>query len=97
MKICVIGAGALGSTIGGVLTEGGNEVWLVDSYQAHVETMNTVGLRMLDGDAERTVQVQAQLSCDGIGPAELVIILVKSFHTQAAVEAAASTAACVWN
>ena len=53
MKICVVGAGALGSTIGGVLTEGGNDVWLIDGYQAHVEAMNAVGLRMLDGDAER--------------------------------------------
>ena len=90
MKICVIGAGALGSTIGGVLTEGGNEVWLVDSYQAHVDAMNTAGLRMLDGNAERTIRVRAQTTCDGIGPAELVIVLVKSFHTQAAVESAAT-------
>lgn len=78
----------MGSTIGGVLTEGDNDVWLVDSYQAHVDAMNTAGLRMLDGDTERIVRVQAQPSCDGIGPVELVIVLVKSFHTQAAVEAA---------
>ena len=28
MKICFLGAGALGSALGGVLTEAGNEVWL---------------------------------------------------------------------
>jgi len=90
MKICFMGAGALGSTIGGVLTEGGNEVWLVDPFQAHVDAMNMHGLRMLDGDAERTVKVNARTSCKGIGPADLVIVLVKSFHTGQAIESAAS-------
>ena len=89
MKICVVGAGALGSTIGGMLTEGGNDVWLIDSYRAHVDAMNTTGLRMLDGDAERIVKVNARTSADGIGPADLVIVLVKSFDTRQAVEGAA--------
>jgi 2-dehydropantoate 2-reductase len=90
VKICFVGAGALGSTIGGVLTEGGNDVWLIDSYKAHVDAMNTVGLRMLEGDAERTVRVKARTSCEGISPADLVIVLVKSFHTRQAVEDAKS-------
>jgi Trk K+ transport system NAD-binding subunit len=37
--ICFLGAGALGSTLGGVLTEVGNEVWLIDRNAAQVETM----------------------------------------------------------
>ena len=45
MKICFLGAGALGSTLGGVLTEAGNEVWLVDRSQAHVDAINARGLR----------------------------------------------------
>jgi 2-dehydropantoate 2-reductase len=89
LKICIVGAGALGSTIGGVLTEGGNDVWLIDSYAAHVTAMNDTGLRMLDGGAERTVKVNARTSATGIGPADLVIVLVKSFHTRQAVEGAA--------
>jgi 2-dehydropantoate 2-reductase len=90
VKICFVGAGALGSTIGGVLTEGGNDVWLIDSYEAHVAAMNDFGLRMLDGDVERTVKVKARTNCEGIGPADLVIVLVKSFHTRQAVEGALS-------
>jgi 2-dehydropantoate 2-reductase len=31
VKICFMGAGALGATLGGVLTEGGNDVWLIDA------------------------------------------------------------------
>jgi 2-dehydropantoate 2-reductase len=90
VKICFVGAGALGSTMGGILTEGGNDVWLIDSYEAHVAAMNEFGLRMLDGDIERTVKVKARTSCEGIGPADLVIVLVKSFHTRQAVEEASS-------
>jgi 2-dehydropantoate 2-reductase len=89
MKICVVGAGAAGCTIGGTLTEGGSDVWLIDSYKEHVEVMNAIGLRMRDGDTERTVKVNARTSCEGIGVADLVIVLVKSFHTRQAVESAA--------
>ncbi len=89
MKVCVVGAGALGCTIGGTLTAGGSDVWLIDSYKEHVDATNGGGLRMLDGDVERTVKVNARTNCDGIGPADLVIVLVKSFHTRQAVEGAA--------
>jgi len=89
MKVCVVGAGAAGCTIGGTLTEGGSDVWLIDSYKEHIDVMNAIGLRMRDGDAERTVKVNARSSCDGIGAADLVIVLVKSFHTRKAVESAA--------
>jgi 2-dehydropantoate 2-reductase len=89
MRICVVGAGALGSTIGGTLAAAGSDVWLIDRFQAHVDAINADGLRMVDGDAERTVRVQAHTTCAGIGSADLVIVLVKSFHTRAATEDAA--------
>src|SRR3954453_15503817 len=89
MKVCVVGAGALGSTIGGTLAAGGCEVWLIDSYQAHVDAVGQSGLRMQGGDKEGTVKVGAAPPADGIGPANLVIVLVKSFHTRQAVEGAA--------
>jgi 2-dehydropantoate 2-reductase len=88
MKVCVVGAGALGSTIGGTLAAGGCEVWLIDSYQAHVDAIKQSGLRMQVEGEERTVKVGAATSADGIGPADLVIVLVKSFHTRQAVEGA---------
>lgn len=88
MKICVVGAGALGSTIGGTLAAAGSEVWLVSRSEAHVDAVNAHGLRMLDGDEERAVRVQARTGCGGIGPADLVVVLVKSFHTRDAIAAA---------
>ena len=88
MKICMLGAGALGSAIGGTLAAAGSDVVLVDPYQTHVDAINTRGLRMRTGESERTVRVRAALDCQRLGPVDLVIVLVKSFHTREAVERA---------
>jgi 2-dehydropantoate 2-reductase len=90
MRICFVGAGALGSTIGGALPRGGADVFLIDPFQAHVNAINTYGLRMLEGDVETTVKLSARTSAAEVGAiADLVIVLVKSYHTRAAVRAAA--------
>ena len=46
MKIVMLGAGALGSTIGGTLAIGGNDVHFVDMWQEHVDLINKDGLHM---------------------------------------------------
>lgn len=90
MKICVLGAGALGCAIGGVLAESGCEVTLVTRNAAHVEAMNLHGLRLIEDGVERVVPVCAATGCTGLKPMDLVVVLVKSFHTRAAIEAAAA-------
>ncbi len=85
MKICMLGSGALGSALGGVLTEGGNDVWLIDAWNVHVDAMNDRGLRLTDGGVDRTIKVRARTSPEGIGPADLVVVLVKSYHTREAI------------
>ena len=89
MKIAVLGAGALGCAMGGALALGGNDVVLINRNLAHVEAIRAQGLRMRDAAGERSVAVRAEVDCSTLGPAELVIVLVKSFHTQQAVRAAA--------
>ena len=88
MKICMLGSGALGSALGGVLTEGGNDVWLIDAWAGHVDAMASRGLRLRVDGVDRTVKVKARTSPDGIGPADLVVVLVKSYHTREAIEKA---------
>ena len=90
MKIAFLGAGALGCSIGGVLAAGGSDVVLVDRFQAHVDAINTRGLRMRVGDQEKVVRVKAYANCQGIGQVDLIIVLVKSFHTRAAIESASA-------
>jgi 2-dehydropantoate 2-reductase len=89
VKICVLGAGALGCAIGGTLAGAGSDVWLINRSRPHVDAMNAAGLRMREEDVERTVKVKAATHCNGIGPADLVIVLVKSFDTREAIESAA--------
>ncbi len=88
MKICFLGAGALGCSIGGTLTEAGADVWLIDPWAGHVDAMNARGLTLRDGVVDRTVKVKARTTPEGIGPADLIVVLVKSFHTKAAIEKA---------
>ena len=90
MKICFLGSGALGSAIGGALCEAGADVHLIDAWQAHVDAMNRDGLTLREQGVDRKVKVKAAASADGIGPVDLVIVLVKSFHTREAVEKARS-------
>ena len=97
MKICILGAGALGCAMGGRLAEAGNEVWLVNRNAQIVEVMNRVGLRLRSGCGAQVVdnllQVNAATDASGVnlanGPVELVIVLVKSFDTRGAIESAA--------
>mgnify|MGYP000022285327 CR=1 FL=1 len=92
MKIVVLGAGALGCALGSALTEGGHEVWLVNRGQAHVNAMKQHGLKVRENGVDRFVKVHAATTCAevdlGTGPVDLVIVLVKSFHTREAIESA---------
>src|SRR4030065_2329363 len=86
MKICILGAGALGSSIGGVLTEAGLEVHLIDTWTEPVNAMNRQGLKLREDASDRAVKVRAATDCQGIGPADLILVLVKSYHTKEAIE-----------
>jgi 2-dehydropantoate 2-reductase len=92
MKIVVLGAGALGCALGTALTEAGHEVWLINRRQDHVDAMRAQGLRVLEAGQERSVPVRAASTCADVspdtGPADLIIVLVKSFHTQDAIAGA---------
>lgn len=88
MKICILGAGALGCAIGAGLAEGGADVTLVNRNAAHVDAINTEGLILRDHDGERRVRIKAATSAGQVGPVDLIILLVKSFHTREAMEQA---------
>ena len=72
MKICMLGAGALGSSIGGVLAQGGSDVVFVDRFQAHVDAINANGLKMRVGEEEKFVKVKTYTSCEGLSPVDLI-------------------------
>ena len=89
MKIGVIGAGAIGSTLGGHMTRGGEDVIIFDPWREHVEKMQTDGL-LLDGvQGEHRVQVDAR-HVDELATFkekfDLIIVAMKSYDTPWAIE-----------
>ncbi|MBW2571288.1 MAG: 2-dehydropantoate 2-reductase [Deltaproteobacteria bacterium] len=81
MKITVVGAGAMGSLFGALLSESGISVRLYDIWAEHVKAINENGLGIeLDGKT-RSVNVKATTDKKTIGKADLAIIFVKSTRT----------------
>jgi 2-dehydropantoate 2-reductase len=87
MKIAVIGAGAMGSLFGGKLSPYG-DVWLVDPWASHVQTLQRDGLRLTELDGtESIIPVQATTDPAAVGGGvDLVIIFVKSHQTAEAAQ-----------
>src|SRR2546427_5409137 len=58
MHFTIVGAGAIGGTVGAHLVRGGHEVLFVDRDRAHVDAMNTAGLT-IEGRETFTVRARA--------------------------------------
>ena len=58
-KIGIIGAGAIGGTLGGLMTKGGEDVTLIDPWLEHVKAMREDGLRIQTLKEDHHVQVNA--------------------------------------
>ena len=86
MKVAVIGAGAMGSVIGGRLAKDGHDVTLIDVWKEAIGSINTYGLKIEDKVAGiDTIKVRATDQPASVGVAELVLVFVKCYHTEAAV------------
>lgn len=90
VRVVVVGAGSLGSAIGGVLARAGHGVTLVTRNAAHVAAICEDGLRLDDGHDCATVVVTAATDYHDVPVADLVIVLVKSYDTTGAIGAARS-------
>lgn len=92
MKIAVMGCGAMGSVYAGLLAGAGNEVQVVDRWQAHVQAIRERGLRVEGASGDRTLHMAAATEAPH-EPVDLVIIATKASQTaQAAHDARAMLA-----
>lgn len=82
MRICVFGAGALGSAFGGLLADQ-NDVFLI-ARRAHVEAIRKRGL-VLQGSTRRTVRLQAFTDIADVHPPELLLVTTKAYDTSDAI------------
>ena len=84
-KIAVLGAGAIGSSVGADLVKAGHDVALIDQWPAHVEAMKSQGLRIVMTDEELHVPVQAYHLCEVATlnrPFDIVLIAAKGYDTR---------------
>ena len=82
--ITIIGAGAIGGTVGAFLHDAGYGVTLVDVVPEHVQVMNQRGLRITGYRGDRTFPVKAMLASDLQGPLGATILCVKGHFTDEA-------------
>ena len=80
-----MGAGAMGSLFGGLLALSGEEVWLVDIREDHIQALVSTGLTVEEGGKKRRIPVHATKEVASIGKADLIIFFVKTYHTEKAV------------
>ena len=86
MRIAVMGAGGVGGCLGALLAHAGNDVSLIARGE-HLRAIQTNGLRLRQDDAEFTVHLPATGNPAEIGPVDLVLYTVKTYHNAQAIPA----------
>jgi 2-dehydropantoate 2-reductase len=79
MKICVIGAGAIGGLVAARMAQAGNDVTVID-VGAHLEAIRSDGLTVIapDGGEETVRRLRAVENYQEAGPQALVVLAVKT-------------------
>lgn len=78
MKVCVVGAGAIGGFIGARCAAAGHSVSLI-ARGAQLEALRASGLTLVSGDRQETVPVEAAADPGAFGPQDLVFIGLKAY------------------
>lgn len=93
MKICVIGAGAMGSVYGGLLARAGSEVHLVDVWREDVEAINRDGVQLEGVLGKLRIPVAASEQPPAGMNADVAMIWTDANNTRAAAQSAATVLA----
>jgi 2-dehydropantoate 2-reductase len=84
MRIGIMGAGAIGSVVGGMLTKAGHDVTLIDQWPAHVEAMKKDGLKLSGTCGDHVIPVNAIHLCEAQliqEPFDAIFLAVKGYDT----------------
>jgi 2-dehydropantoate 2-reductase len=84
-QIAIVGAGAVGSCLAGLLAAAGQEVALIGRSPAHLEAIEAGGLHLATLEGEQTVALPTARSGAAPGPADLVLFAVKAHDLPQAV------------
>ncbi len=89
MRTYMIGAGAMGSVYGGLLTRAGGDVTLIDPRADHVGVILREGLTIEGVRGQHVIHVPAQTSHTGLPAADFAIIFTDANATREAARTAA--------
>ena len=76
----------MGSVVGGYLAAAGNSVTLIDINDDFVTAINSRGLILESEGAQRVVNIRAATNSINLQQVDLIVVLVKSFHTEEAIK-----------
>ena len=85
MRVGIVGAGALGSVLGGLLSEGGVDTVLIERDKEQVRVVRETGLWLEGVSGERLIRPQIVWDPTEAGKVDLALVLVKSYDTRAAI------------
>ena len=78
LKIAVLGAGAMGCLFGGLLSEKGLDVVLIDVWKEHVDKINKDGLKMDGHGGDRFIKIKATTEPNTVGKVDVIIVMCKA-------------------
>ena len=84
MKVCVVGAGSIGATIGARLAAVGQQVCLI-ARGSHLQAIKSEGLQFIDqvGSRSGAYRLPASAEPSDFGPQDLVVIALKAYSVPA--------------
>lgn len=86
MKIAIVGPGAVGSLLAALLTKSKQEVHLIDRNLERARKINQEGIKLEGIAGEFTAKVNVTVEPKELGIRDLIIICVKSYHTEEAIK-----------
>ena len=85
MRLVVLGAGSMGSFLGGMLSKT-NDVTLV-GRRPHMDAINKIGLH-ISGVTQDTIEVNCATDLDNLPMPEVLLLSAKAYDTEAAMSQA---------
>ncbi|SHN61462.1 2-dehydropantoate 2-reductase [Paenibacillus sp. ov031] len=85
MRIAILGAGSLGTIAGAYIAAGGQNVELIDVYQAHVDALNQTGAQ-ITGTTDFQAKVTAITPEDMSGTYDLILLLTKQLYNESVLQ-----------
>src|SRR5947207_12178603 len=90
-RLGVVGAGAIGCVVGGLLTKAGHDVTLIDQWPEHVEAVKARGLPLSGTCGDHVIPVEALHIHEASAlrePFDSAFLAVKSYDTEWAAQLA---------